>query len=175
MALLVRLIDLVEDAAVGEVRLLRLLPAAERLSMVTSFIFGNCAAYCLATDGEARPEVVAGAMISCAFGRVEILEIGLRDGARALLVDDLSTTATGGSARMLSDGRDDLELVRAELVRRPGTPRSPRRSARRRCRARRKSSSSRARRNRAPARSCRAWRRSRFGRSPRCRRAALSA
>ena len=40
--LLIWLVDLVEDAAVGKVRLLRALPAAELRRSSTSFIVGNC-------------------------------------------------------------------------------------------------------------------------------------
>ncbi len=62
----------------------------------------------LGDRGEARAEVVV-RDDRLTFGRVQVLEIGLRDGASSLLVDDASTSATGGSARMLSDGPHDLE------------------------------------------------------------------
>ena len=47
--LLIRLVDLIEDPAVGEVRRLRFRPTAETVD-VTSFIAGNCEAYRFATD-----------------------------------------------------------------------------------------------------------------------------
>ena len=56
-----RLVDLVEHAAVGEVRRLRLAPAAEVSSMVTSLHLREAARRtCAATAGVARPVVVLG-------------------------------------------------------------------------------------------------------------------
>ncbi len=100
-----RLVDLVEDAAVGEVRLLGLRPAAEDLVDREQLQPAGTRTGALASAcWRARPVVVLRGD-RLALGRVEELEVGLGD-ARACpcLSTTLSTTATGGSARMLSDG-----------------------------------------------------------------------
>ena len=63
----------------------------------------------------ARPVVVPGRDL-LPLGRVQVLQVGLAPPPRVLcLFATLSTTATGGSARMLTDGVDDLELALAPI------------------------------------------------------------
>ena len=70
-------VDLVEHAAVGEVLLLRLRPAAEVRDRHQLHASGNCAAYFAATPRIARPVVVLRDDF-LAFRRVQVLEVGAR-------------------------------------------------------------------------------------------------
>ena len=110
--------------------------------------------------GMDRTEVVLGDD-RLRLGRIEKVEIGLGDLARSLgvdvAVDDARPAARRGSRATARRSRTDPCRIRRARGRR----RSPRRSARRRGPAWRRSWSSRARRCRARGRSCRSRRRNR--------------
>ncbi len=55
---------------------------------------------------------------------VEPLEVRLRDGPRSVPVDVLSTTLTGGSAKMLAGGTT-IRARAPSIFRRRASPRSP--------------------------------------------------
>ena len=152
-------VDLVEHAAVGEVGFLRLLPAAEHLVDGDQVELGEALEVGrVGVLGPDRPVVVLGGQ-PLAGRRVEVLEVGLGDLAGAVLV---GRVVDHGHRRLGQDAEPRARRSRTCPGRAPrsrGRPRSPRPAARRRCRAARRSWSSRARRSRAPARSCRARRR----------------
>jgi hypothetical protein len=95
--------DLVEQAAVVEVVGLRLLPAAE-IAVDREQLHVREARLVLGRDLRvARPVIILGDDL-LRLGRVEIFEIGLGDRRVPLRSTTLSTTATGGSARIETDG-----------------------------------------------------------------------
>ena len=121
-------VDLVEHAAVGEVRLLRLGPAAEhlvdgeqaRLRELLRVLLGD-----LRID---RPvEVLRRDLL--AFRRVEVLEIGLRDGARAAAVDGLVDDARPAARRGSRSADRRCRTCRRRTPSSTGAPRSPRSSS----------------------------------------------
>ena len=97
------LVDLVEGAAVGKMRLLRRLPVAEIFLQRKQRQLRELLVVLLRHRIECGPVEIPGRDF-LAFGRVQVFEIGLRDLARALLSTTRSISATGGSASMLYDG-----------------------------------------------------------------------
>src|SRR5471030_950111 len=110
-----RLVDLVEDAAVGEMDLLRLGPAAEHLVDREERQLREALGVSPGDLGRARPEIVARDEL-LAFRRIEMLEIFLGDRARAAAVDRLVDDRDRRLGEDADRRRDDLDLVLAELV-----------------------------------------------------------
>ena len=154
-----RPVNLVELAAIGEMLGLRLGPAAEDLVDGHQLDLGEARQVGgIGRIGLGRAVEVAGDDL-LRRRRVEEIEIGLRHLARAALVDD----GIDQGDRRLGQDRErrhhDLELVGAELLQDQEGLVLPRDQRRRRPRAGRRSWSSRARPNRAPARCDRSPRR----------------
>src|SRR5262249_2417577 len=105
-----RRVDLVERAAVGEMRRLRLLPAAERLVDREHRKLREPARVFRGYARVARAiAVLRGDFL--ALGRVEIFEVRLGDLARAALVDDLVDDADRRLGEDADRRRDDLEAL----------------------------------------------------------------
>src|SRR6478609_130645 len=105
-----RLVDLVEGPAVGEVRLLRRLPAAERLVDGEERHVGELSLV-LRGDGSIAGPVVMARRDLLAFGRIQILQVGFGHRPRALLVYVLVHHRNRRLGEDAERGGDDLDLV----------------------------------------------------------------
>src|SRR5450755_1075797 len=111
------LVDFVETAAVGEMRLLRLLPVAEVILELEQRDLFELLVVFLRDGIERRAIEIAG----CDFltlRRVPVLEVCLRYGACALLVDDLVDQRNGRLGEDADGWDDDLDLVLPEFLER---------------------------------------------------------
>ena len=82
------LINLIKSAAIGKVKLVCVLPAAKRIVDLEQLDVGKLACIFRRNCGIGwTVEILRGNLLACV--RIEILEIGFREGTRTLLVDDL--------------------------------------------------------------------------------------
>src|SRR5450432_1319774 len=110
-----RLVDLVECAAIREVRLLRLLPVAEIVLELEQCDLGELLVVFLRNGVECRTvEIACSYFLS--LRRVQVFEVRLRNGTRAFLVDDLVDQRDRRLGENADRWDDDLHLVLAELL-----------------------------------------------------------
>src|SRR3954462_9190458 len=99
------LVDLIEHAAIGKVRRLRVMPAPEQGIVDRDELHLGKAREIFRIGGcrIGRPVIIVSDEL-LSFRRVEEVQIGLRPLPRAPGIHIASTTATGGSALMERDG-----------------------------------------------------------------------
>src|SRR5215470_10255668 len=112
-----RLVDLVEDAAIGKVPGLRLGPSAEYFVDGEQCHLGELLAVLGGNFRHPGPEVVSGGDLLRLLA-VEKLEIGLGDCAGPALVDRLVHQGDRRLGEDADGGQDDLQLVPPELLHR---------------------------------------------------------